>query len=111
LYNKFGALIEKIANIHPINFTETEVEKTVSQLIQTDKIYIETGIEIDTDNEKKKIIEEINYYKGFIESVNKKLSNEKVCSQCKTRNHRKRTQKNGRRSIKIRIIRKIICKL
>ena len=83
LYNKFGALIEKIANIHPINFTETEVEKTVSQLIQTDKIYIETGIEIDADNEKKKIIEEINYYKGFIESVNKKLSNEKFVANAK----------------------------
>ncbi|HUM51782.1 MAG TPA: class I tRNA ligase family protein, partial [Chitinophagales bacterium] len=83
LYNKFGVLIEKIANIHPINFTETEVAKTVSQLIQTDKIYIETGIEIDTDNEKKKIIEEINYYKGFIESVNKKLSNEKFVTNAK----------------------------
>ncbi len=83
LYNKFGVLIEKIANIHPVNFTETEVAKTVSQLIQTDKIYIETGIEIDTDNEKKKIIEEINYYKGFIESVNKKLSNEKFVTNAK----------------------------
>ncbi len=83
LYNKFGLLIEKIANINPIIFTDTEVSNTVSQLIQTDKIFIETGIEIDADAEKKKIKEEINYYKGFIESVNKKLSNEKFVANAK----------------------------
>jgi valyl-tRNA synthetase len=83
VYQKFGALIEKIANINPIAFTETEVEKTVAQLIQTDKIYIETGIEIDTDTEKKKITEEIEYYKGFIASVEKKLSNEKFVANAK----------------------------
>jgi len=83
LYQKFGALIEKIANINPINFTDTEVPKTVAQLIQTDKLFIETGIEIDTDSEKKKITEEIAYYKGFIASVEKKLSNEKFVANAK----------------------------
>jgi valyl-tRNA synthetase len=83
LYEKFGALIEKIANINPIIFTETDVEKTVGQLIQTDKLFIETGIEIDTNAEKKKIEEEINYYKGFIASVEKKLSNEKFVANAK----------------------------
>jgi len=83
LYQKFGTLIEKIANINPINFTDTEVPKTVAQLIQTDKLFIETGIEIDTDSEKKKITEEIAYYKGFIASVEKKLSNEKFVANAK----------------------------
>ncbi len=83
LYEKFGALIEKIANIHPIVFTETDIEKTVGQLIQTDKLFIETGIEIDAHAEKKKIEEEINYYKGFIASVEKKLSNEKFVANAK----------------------------
>ncbi len=83
LYEKLSTLIEKIANINPISFTETEVANTVSQLILTDKIYIETGVEIDADNEKKKIAEEIAYYKGFIESVNKKLSNEKFVANAK----------------------------
>lgn len=83
LYEKFGALIEKIANINPIIFTESDVDKTVGQLIQTDKLFIETGIEIDTDTEKKKIAEEIAYYKGFIASVEKKLSNEKFVANAK----------------------------
>jgi valyl-tRNA synthetase len=83
LYKKYGVLIEKMANINPVSFTETEVEKTIGQLIQTDKLFIETGIEIDTETEKKKIKDEIEYYKGFIESVNKKLSNEKFVANAK----------------------------
>jgi valyl-tRNA synthetase len=83
LYNKFGALIEKIANIYPILFTNNEVANAVSQLIQTDKIFIETGVQIDTESEKKKIQEEIEYYKGFIASVEKKLGNEKFVANAK----------------------------
>ena len=83
VYEKFAALIEKIANIHSITFSETEVPNTISQLIQKDKLFIETGIQIDNDSEKKKITDEINYYKGFIESVNKKLQNEKFVANAK----------------------------
>ena len=83
LYDKFGTLIVKIANIHPIEFTETEIENTISQLIQTDKIFIETGIEIDAEAEKKKIQQEIEYYQGFIAAVGKKLSNEKFVANAK----------------------------
>ena len=83
MYDKFGSLIIKIANIHPIEFTENEIENTVSQLIQTDKIFIETGIEIDAEIEKKKIQQEIEYYQGFIAAVEKKLSNEKFVANAK----------------------------
>mgnify|MGYP000850370885 FL=1 len=83
LYEKFGTLIQKIANIHPIEYTKQEVENTVAQLIQTDKIFIETGIQIDAESEKKKIMQEIEYYTGFIASVEKKLSNEKFVANAK----------------------------
>lgn len=83
IYTKFGLLIQKIANIHPIQFTEKEVPNTVSQLVEKDKVFIETGIEIDTAQEKKKIQEEIEYFKGFINSVEKKLSNEKFVANAK----------------------------
>jgi len=53
------------------------VENAVAQLVQTDKLFIETGIQVDADAEKKKISEEMAYLEGFIASVEKKLSNEK----------------------------------
>jgi len=83
LYQKFGSLIEKIANTHPLQYTQTDIDNTVSQLIQTDKLYIETGVQVDTASEKKKLHEEIDYYKGFIASVEKKLSNEKFVANAK----------------------------
>ncbi len=83
LYQKFDSLIEKIANTHPLQFTQTDIDNTVSQLIQTDKLYIETGVQVDTASEKKKLLEEIDYYKGFIASVEKKLSNEKFVANAK----------------------------
>ena len=83
VYNKFGTLIEKIANISPINFTSTEINNTSSVLVQTDKLFIETGIELDAESEKKKILEELEYYKGFIISVEKKLNNERFTQNAK----------------------------
>jgi valyl-tRNA synthetase len=83
LYKKYSRMIEKIANIHPLQFTKEEVENTVSVLVQTDKIFIETGIQIDSASEKKKIAEEIDYYKGFIESVERKLNNERFVQNAK----------------------------
>ena len=82
VYEKFLSSIEKMANVI-VQFTDKEVANTVSQMIQTDKIYIETGIEIDTVAEKEKLQAEIDYCKGFIASVEKKLSNEKFVANAK----------------------------
>ncbi|MDB5228598.1 MAG: valine--tRNA ligase [Bacteroidota bacterium] len=83
VYQKFANLIEKMANISAINFTSTEVENTSSVLVQTDKLFIETGIALDAESEKKKIVEEMDYYKGFISSVEKKLNNERFTQNAK----------------------------
>ncbi|MEZ5054679.1 MAG: valine--tRNA ligase [Chitinophagales bacterium] len=82
VYDKFKFYIEKNAAI-TLHFTDKEVPNTVSQLIQTDHLFIETGIEIDADAEREKMIKEIEYYKGFIASVEKKLSNEKFVANAK----------------------------
>ncbi|HMZ33081.1 MAG TPA: valine--tRNA ligase [Chitinophagales bacterium] len=83
VYEKFGALILKMANTHAIQFVSNDIPNAVAQLIGTDKLFVETGLDIDIESEKKKINEEINYYKGFIESVNKKLQNEKFVTNAK----------------------------
>ncbi|MEZ5026422.1 MAG: valine--tRNA ligase [Chitinophagales bacterium] len=82
IFEKYNFYLEKIANVNT-QFTDKEIENTVTQLVQTDKIYIETGIEINTESEKEKILAEIQYYTGFIASVEKKLSNEKFVANAK----------------------------
>jgi valyl-tRNA synthetase len=83
LYQKFGKLIEKIANVHPLEFNGLEIENAVTVLVETDQLSIVTGNKLDADTERKKIAQEIDYYKGFIASVEKKLNNEKFTQHAK----------------------------
>jgi valyl-tRNA synthetase len=46
-------------------------------VIKGDKFVVETGVAVDTAAEKERINKELEYIKGFIQSVTNKLSNEK----------------------------------
>ncbi len=83
IYHKFAIAIQKMANTHALEYTDKDINDATSILIQTDQLYIETGIQVDIDTEKNKILEEIEYYKGFIESVEKKLNNERFAQNAK----------------------------
>ncbi len=83
IYNTYAFQIQKAANVSPVNIIDEADEKTVPVLVGTDKLYIETGIKTDAETEKKKLSEEIEYLKGFIASVEKKLSNEKFVQNAK----------------------------
>ena len=74
-FNNTIKIIEKLANTQKIQFTTKNIEQSKSFLIGTDEFFI--PIEIDAAQEKTKIEEEITYLKGFLNAVNKKLSNEK----------------------------------
>ena len=72
-----------MANISSVQFTDKEIENAVTVLLNKDKLYIITGIEVNKDDEKQKLEKEMEYYKGFIASIEKKLSNEKFVQNAK----------------------------
>ena len=76
-YDGLLPVISKIAFLEAIEFTESEVENTVTSLVGTDRIYVQLEQNIDVDAEMTRIREEIDYLNGFLKSVNKKLSNER----------------------------------
>ncbi len=82
-YNAFGNALVKMANISPVQFSDKEIENAVTVLLNKDKLYIITGIEVNKDGEKQKLQKEMEYYKGFIASIEKKLSNEKFVQNAK----------------------------
>lgn len=82
-YHTFNDVLLKIANISPIQFTEKDIDNAVTNLIDKDKVYVITGIEVNKEEEKVKIQKEIDYYTGFIASIEKKLSNEKFVQNAK----------------------------
>jgi valyl-tRNA synthetase len=50
---------------------------SVTFLSGTEKYYLEINSKIDVDAERERITKELDYYRGFVASVEKKLSNEK----------------------------------
>lgn len=82
-YEVCNDILLKISNINPINYTDTNIENAITNLVDKDKVFIVTGIEINTDEEKEKLKKEILYYEGFITSIEKKLNNERFVQNAK----------------------------
>ncbi|MDX9694569.1 MAG: valine--tRNA ligase [Bacteroidales bacterium] len=77
-YDKqFDSCIKKMANLSEINPTEVKIDGAVSFMVKSAEFYIELGELIDVEEELVKLTEELDYYKGFLDSVLKKLSNER----------------------------------
>ncbi|MCZ2082782.1 MAG: valine--tRNA ligase [Flavobacteriales bacterium] len=70
-------LVKKLANIEQIHFAEKTDKPTFSFLIGGTEVSIPLSENLDLGEEKTKTEEEIKYLKGFMMSVDKKLSNEK----------------------------------
>lgn len=76
-------LILKLGNISTIHIGDSAPEPCFNKLIGNAKISIPLHESIDVDAEKTKINQEINYLKGFLNAIDKKLSNEKFMANAK----------------------------
>jgi len=74
--NEFDSCIVKMANLSSISETKLKIDGAVSFLVKSAEFYIELGDLVDVEEELKKLKEELDYYKGFLSSVMKKLGNE-----------------------------------
>jgi len=82
LYTQEGLqeMVVKLAFLSGLHFTDVEVDQAKSFVSGTEKYYVELSQEIDVAAEIKKMREELTYQRGFITSVQAKLSNERFVS-------------------------------
>jgi valyl-tRNA synthetase len=73
-------VISKMGNLTKLEYTSDKVANANSFIIDSNEYFIPFGDDIDLEAEKIKIEEELNYTKGFLQSVLKKLQNEKFVS-------------------------------
>jgi valyl-tRNA synthetase len=78
--DRFAPVIEKLANLSSIERISEKVANSISFVIAGVEYQLPMGDQIDTEEEKAKIAEEIAYQEGFLKSVEKKLSNERFVS-------------------------------
>jgi valyl-tRNA synthetase len=71
------AIIKKLGNISEIATTNENVEGALSFRVKSSEYFIPIAGAIDVDAEKEKINQELDYTRGFLQSVQKKLSNER----------------------------------
>ncbi len=71
------AVIKKLANVSEIFYAEKTEKPSFTFLVGATEVSIPLSENLDLGEEKEKTEEEIKYLKGFLISVEKKLSNEK----------------------------------
>jgi valyl-tRNA synthetase len=82
-YNLFKSILSKQINASQINFIKDTVTGSINTVVQKDKFYIETEKELDTSSQKEQLLKDLDYHKGFLASVEKKLGNEKFVANAK----------------------------
>lgn len=82
-YEEFGSVIQKLANIKSIDFVTEKQGQSSSFLVKADELFVQIGELVDADKERQNIEKELEYIKGFLASVEKKLSNEKFVQNAK----------------------------
>jgi valyl-tRNA synthetase len=82
-YEKLEYLLKKLANVGSVEFTEKGKDAGSSFMADKDEVVVLSGQEIDVEAEVKRISGEIDYLKGFLRSVDAKLSNEKFVANAK----------------------------
>jgi valyl-tRNA synthetase len=75
--NAFDTVIAKMCNLSEISATNGEITGAMSFIIKAVEYYIPLGDMVDIEEELKKLEEELKYTQGFLNSVTKKLSNER----------------------------------
>ncbi len=78
-----AGVVKKLANISEINFNQKTDKPSFTFLVGANEFSIPLSENLDLAEEKAKTEEEIKYLKGFLISVDKKLSNEKFVANAK----------------------------
>ncbi|WP_445713012.1 valine--tRNA ligase [Flavobacterium sp.] len=73
----FDSVIMKLGNVVDLMYVDDKVDGALSYRVKSNEYFIPITGNIDVEAEVAKLTEELNYTKGFLRSVQGKLSNEK----------------------------------
>ncbi len=96
----FNSLITKLTNIDNIAYVDQKVAGSFGFIVKSNEFFIPVSGNIDIEAETKKLKEELDYTRGFLNTVLKKLSNERFVSGAPAQvleiENKKRTDAEGK---------------
>ncbi|HET6543145.1 MAG TPA: valine--tRNA ligase [Chryseolinea sp.] len=77
LIRSFWPIIKKLSNIIEVSSTKDKISNATSFVVKSTEFFIPIEGKIDAAKERETILKDLEYHRGFMASVDKKLSNEK----------------------------------
>lgn len=74
---QFDGLVAKLCNISEIAYIDEKPENCASFIVRSTELFIPIGENVNKEEERAKLQKELDYTKGFLDSVMKKLNNER----------------------------------
>ncbi|MBK7883246.1 MAG: valine--tRNA ligase [Chitinophagaceae bacterium] len=103
-YSAIKNLLGKQVMAESVMFAEGPVVNTIVIMAGKDKFYIETQQPVSAGNQKEELVKELEHLKGFLQSVDKKLSNERFVQNAKPEVIALEQKKRDDATAKIKII-------
>jgi valyl-tRNA synthetase len=82
-YNGITNIIAKQINATAVNFASETIANSMVVTIEKDKFFIVSDKAVNTDNLKDELLKDLAHQEGFLQSVDKKLSNERFVANAK----------------------------
>ncbi len=103
-FKQIESILAKQVNAKAVNYVQEAVPGCITLVVQKDKFYLGTETELDTAAQKDSLLKDLEYQKGFLISVEKKLSNERFVQNAKPEVVEAERRKKEDAEAKIRVI-------
>ncbi|SKC15480.1 valine--tRNA ligase [Dyadobacter psychrophilus] len=109
-YAALEPLILKLANVESIGYVTGEGEGTAFR-VKSDEFFVNLADELDVETERENLQRELEYTQGFLDSVIKKLSNERFVQNAKGDIVEKERQKQADAEAKLETLKEALVRL
>ena len=107
----FDSVIKKLCNISDIKYVDEKPSGASTFIVKSTEFYVPLGSSVDVEAEIIKLEEELKYTQGFLNSVSKKLANERFVNNAPASVVEKEQQKKADAVSKIKVIEEQIAAL
>jgi valyl-tRNA synthetase len=104
LYHSIKGILAKQINAANIEFTNSAISSAISVVVEKDRFYIQSEQARDNSGQIDELKKELEYLKGFLVSINKKLDNERFVQNAKAEVIALEQKKRDDAETKIKII-------